>query len=417
MTLDDWLRRLERLHYKAIDMGLERVSRVARQLDLLQGLPFIFTVGGTNGKGSTVAFLEAILLAQGLRVGTYTSPHLIAFNERVRVNGNDVDDAALIGAFEQIEAARGDISLTYFEFTTLAAMLVFKQQALDALVLEVGLGGRLDAVNIWDADVAMVTSIDLDHQQFLGDTRDKIGLEKIGIGRPGKPLIIAERNLPELVQQSALALGMQVLRAGIDFDASEQENSLSFQGQDRDGNPVLRDSLPVPHLYWQNAVTALQALALSPFELYPGVVASGLATAALTGRQQIVERRPDVMLDVGHNPQAAAHLARRLTQLAYPRVHCVIGMLKDKAVADSLAELLPVVDVWYPVTLPGERGQDCHDIEAQILQAGGLVGFCDSSAHQAYRRLRSGVRPEDLILVFGSFYTVADVIQYRRDNS
>lgn len=418
MTLNDWLHRLERLHYKAIDMGLERVSQVAQRLNLLSDLPFIFTVGGTNGKGSTVAFLESVLLAHGYHVGVYTSPHLIDFNERVRIDGVQCDDAALIAAFGQIEARRGDVSLTYFEFTTLAAMLVFKQRGLDVLVLEVGLGGRLDAVNIWDADIAMVTSIDLDHQQFLGDTREKIGLEKIGIGRAGRPLLMGEPDAPELVLNAARSLGCRLLQIGVDFAGEQGEaGRWQFRGLDAAGAAVSRQDLAPTHLYWRNAVVALQALLLSPFNLEAGLTASSLASATLTGRQQIVQQDPAVMLDVGHNPHAAAHLAKTLVRSGYRHVHCVVGMLGDKAVADTLVELLPAVDRWYPATLTGPRGLDGESIGATLLDAGALTAPAAESPRQAYRAALREAGKEDLILVFGSFYTVADVIQYRRSMS
>lgn len=415
MTLNDWLRRLERLHYKAIDMGLERVSRVAQQLNLLADLPLIITVGGTNGKGSTVAFLESILLAHGYRVGAYTSPHLIAFNERVRLDGREVDDAPLIKAFEQIEAVRGDTSLTYFEYTTLAAMLVFRQHKPDVIVLEVGLGGRLDAVNIWDADIAIVASIDLDHQQFLGDTREKIGLEKIGIGRPGKPLVMGEPNPPAMVLSAAASLGQQLLQVGEAFDGRiHGGNRWTFTGRNREGLPVCWEDLPQTPLFWRNAVLALQALALAPLALDVDRICTGLAGARLTGRQQVVQVQPTVMLDVGHNPHAAAHLAHRLRQGEFKRIHCIVGMLRDKAIADTLAELLDVVHDWYPVTLGGERGLDGKVIAQCLLEAGAIVQPPAASPRNAYGALLRQAEPDDLILVFGSFYTVADVIQYRQ---
>lgn len=418
MTLIDWLHRLERLHYKAIDMGLERVSQVAQRLNLLSDLPFIFTVSGTNGKGSTVAFLESVLLAHGYHVGVYTSPHLIDFNERVRIDGVPCDDGALIAAFEQIESVRGDISLTYFEFTTLAAMLVFKQRGLDVLVLEVGLGGRLDAVNVWDADVAMVTSIDLDHQQFLGDTREKIGLEKIGIGRAGRPLLMGEPDAPELVLDAARSLGCRLLQIGVEFGGERDETGgWWFHGVDAAGVAVSWHDLPSTHLYWRNALIALQALLLSPFKLEPGLTASSLACTTLTGRQQIVQKNPAVMLDVGHNPHAANHLAKSLLRTTYHHVYCVIGMLGDKAVANTLMELLPVVDRWYPATLTGPRGLDGASIGSMLLEAGALTAPAAESPRQAYRIALREARKEDLILVFGSFYTIADVIQYRKSMS
>ncbi len=412
-SLHEWLQRLERLHFKAIDLGLERVSRVAQSLGLLSGLPFIFTVGGTNGKGSTVSFLESILRAGGYKVGAYTSPHLIHFNERVRINGADVSDADLIAAFEKIEAGRGDISLTYFEFTTLAALLVFQQAQLDVLVLEVGLGGRLDAVNIVDADVAVVTSIDLDHQAFLGDTREKIGLEKIGIGRAGKPLVLGERNAPALVLDSLRAFSIPFVQIGHDFDFAQQTESWCLNGIGHDQTVLAYETLPLPVLYVANAAVALQALALSPFVISREALEAGLLSASLTGRQQIVQQRPDLMLDVGHNPHAAAHLARRLRRSAYHRVFCVVGMLRDKALADTLSELLDVVDAWYPATLQGERGQGADLIAAELLAAGAQVAGASGSPAQAVRSALQQAQADDLILVFGSFYTVADVIQYR----
>ena len=415
MTLTDWLRRLERLHYKAIDMGLERVSQVAQRSGLFSNLPFIITVGGTNGKGSTVAFLDSLLRAHGYRVGLYTSPHLIDFNERVVVDGQPVADDTLVAAFEWIDAARQDTSLTYFEFTTLAAMWVFQQSALDVIVLEVGLGGRLDAVNIWDADIAAVTSIDLDHQQFLGDTREKIGLEKIGIGRANRPLIMGEPQLPALVGQAAQSLGLILYQIDQAFSVeSGVEGRWHFRGVDAQSSPISYVDLPATRLYQRNAAIALQILALAPFNLNRELILQALANAELTGRQQIVQDQPQVMLDVGHNPHAAAHLARCLRQMKVGRIRCVVGMLRDKAVADTLAELLDVVDVWYPVTLDGERGLSGESIRQQLLEGGASAPGSWKAPSSAYRHLIKNSAPEDLILVFGSFYTVADVIQYRR---
>ena len=414
MTLNDWLHRLERLHYKAIEMGLERVSQVAQRLNLLADLPFIITVGGTNGKGSTVAFLESILLTHGHTVGAYTSPHLIAFNERVRLNGHEVDDASLIGAFEQIESVRGDTSLTYFEFTTLAAMLLFREHKPDVIVLEVGLGGRLDAVNIWDADIAIVASVDLDHQQFLGDTREQIALEKIGIARSGKPLILGETDMPSAALDAVGALGARLYRIDQDFTVEDADHSWRFTGLNGQGERVESDKLPKTRLFQRNGALALQALALTPLPFQLDRLRTGLANATLVGRQQMIQSSPAVMLDVGHNPHAAAHLARRLRGEHFRRVHCVVGMLRDKAVADTLAELLDVVDEWHPVTLGGERGLDGTVIALSLQEAGACVGPASASPRVAYRRLLPCVDPADLILVFGSFFTVADVIQYRQ---
>ena len=251
------------------------------------------------------------------------------------------------------------------------------------------------------------------HQAFLGNPREKSGREKTAIGRAGKPLVLGERNTPPLVLDSLRALAIPFLQLGRDFDYQVWESDWRFAGLSLTRQPSVRESLPVPLLYIANAALALQALALSPFTLAPDAIRDGLENATLAGRQQIVQHQPDLMLDVGHNPHAAAHLARRLAQARYRRVHCIVGMLRDKALADTLAELLPVVDCWYPVTLGGERGQGADAIADELRAAGGRVVFTAPSPAQACRRLLASAQRDDLILVFGSFYTVADVIQYR----
>ena len=412
MSLSDWLSRLERLHFKAIDMGLERIRAVAVALGLFTNPPFVFTVAGTNGKGSTVAILDQLLRRGGYRTGCYTSPHLVHFNERVCINGQCCNDAELIAAFEAVEAARSGISLTYFEFTTLAAIWLFQRRDLDAWVLEVGLGGRLDAVNLWDPDVAVVTSIALDHQAWLGDTRSAIGLEKIGIGRGGRPLVLGEPDVPEAVRQQARTMGCQILALGQDFNFQSDAESWHCQLRAGDGQRTELRNLPRPELYLQNAVTALQALALSPFQLDRDTLERGLNLATLPGRRQLLHRDPDLMLDVGHNPHAADALARHLRAAGYQRVNCVLGMLSDKDVINTVMPLLDVVDRWYPVALATDRALAPAGLQRTLLDLGACSDAPAPAAHRAVKRLLAEVHSGELVLVFGSFYTVADVIQY-----
>ena len=309
LNLSDWLSRLERLHFKSIDMGLERIRAVAERLDLVSDTPFIFTVAGTNGKGSTVSLLDAFLRHSGFKTGLYTSPHLVHFNERVSINGVECSDDQLISAFEAVDAGRGDVSLTYFEFTTLAAIWLFKQAELDAWVLEVGLGGRLDAVNIWDANIAVVTSIDLDHQAWLGNDRVSIGKEKMGVGRSGRPLVIGEPDFPEALCQAAQAAGVILYRQGKEFSFREKGDTWDLSAQ-ADGKQREFSALVRPRVYLQNAATAIQAILLSPFQVSEQAFLEALSNVQPQGRRQILKRQPDLMLDVGHNPHAARALAK-----------------------------------------------------------------------------------------------------------
>ena len=411
MQLSDWLGRLERLHFKSIDMGLERIRAVAERLELVSDTPFVFTVAGTNGKGSTVALLDAFLRNSGFKTGLYTSPHLVRFNERVAINGVECSDHQLISAFEAVDAGRGDISLTYFEFTTLAAIWLFKQAKLDAWVLEVGLGGRLDAVNIWDADIAVVTSIDLDHQAWLGNDRITIGREKIGVGRAGRPLVVGEPDFPDELVQAAQSAGMVLYRQGKEFSLSENDATWSLSvlvdGQQRELTELVR-----PLVYLQNAATAIQAVLLSPFRVGEHEIRQALSAVQPQGRRQILQREPDLMLDVGHNPHAARALAKHIEQLGYRKVHCIVGMLADKDITDTLMALLPVVDYWYPTELTSDRAAKASYLQEQLLEMGAICNSTFPSAAPAARRLSKRVDKNDLILVFGSFYTVADVIQY-----
>ncbi|AUL51030.1 bifunctional tetrahydrofolate synthase/dihydrofolate synthase [Bordetella holmesii] len=418
--LADWLHYLESLHAKTIDLGLERVKAVAERLALhLDAVTF--TVGGTNGKGSTCAMLEAILLAAGYRVGLYTSPHLIDFNERARVNGEIASDAALIEQFVAVEAARGDTSLTYFEFTTLAILRLFSQAKLDAVVLEVGLGGRLDAVNIIDADVAIVTSVDLDHMDYLGDTREKIGFEKAHIYRAGRSAICSDPVPVQSLLDHAAAIGADLRLFGRDFNYSGDRQQWAYGGRD-----VRRSSLGYPALRGANqllnasaALAALEAVRMR-LPVPQQAVRLGLLQANLPGRFQILPGQPTVILDVAHNPHAAAVLAQNLDNMGFhPYTHAVFGMLSDKDLPGVVAKLAGRIDHWYCAGLPGARGSDGATLAAQLRQAlpaspagaeAPTITAYDSPA-QAYAAARGKAGEGDRIVVFGSFLTVAGVLQ------
>lgn len=396
-----WLSYLENLHSKAIDMGLERVSQVAARLDVLKPAPFVFTVAGTNGKGTTCRTLEAMLMAAGYKVGVYSSPHLVRYTERVRVQNAELAESAHTASFAEIEAARGDISLTYFEYGTLSALWLFKQAQLDVVILEVGLGGRLDATNIVDPDVAVITSIALDHTDWLGPDRESIGREKAGIFRPGKPAIVGEPDMPHTIADVAQEKGALLQRRDVDWRYSVTESGWRFE----DAAGVL-DNLPLPQVPQPNAATALAALRASGLAVEEQAMRDGIQHAILPGRFQIVSESPRLILDVAHNPHAAAYLAGRLKLLPKTgRVLAVIGMLHDKDIGGTLACMESVVDSWYCAPLEGPRGATAEQLMAHL----GAGQRFDSVA-QAWRAAMADARPEDTVLVCGSFHTVAHVM-------
>jgi dihydrofolate synthase/folylpolyglutamate synthase len=413
-TLDDWLARLERQHPKAIDLGLERVREVAQRMHLGKPAHCVITVGGTNGKGSTVAFVEAIARASGLRVGAYTSPHLLAYNERVRIDGRDVGDAELVEAFEAVEAARGDTSLTYFEHGTLAALWLFERADLDLAVLEVGLGGRLDAVNIVDADVAVVTTVDIDHVDWLGAERETIGFEKAGIARAWKPLVLGEDDPPASVLRHAYAIGAGAIRANCDFLFGPVDDAPW-----RWREPGLELELPMPRMpapaQLRNAATAIAALRASDLAITGEAWARGIAEANVPGRLQSFEREGvEIVVDVAHNPQAAGELAAWLAaRPARGRVFAVFAALADKDVAGLVGKLAARVDRWWIAGLEGAgpRGQGVAALAAN------LAGTCAADASRAadvaaaLAAARAQARPGDRVLVFGSFHTAAAALQ------
>ncbi len=396
-----WLSYLESLHGKAIDMGLERVSQVAARLDVLKPAPFVFTVAGTNGKGTTCRTLESMLMAAGYKVGVYSSPHLVRYTERVRVQNAELAESAHTASFAEIEAARGDISLTYFEYGTLSALWLFKQAQLDVVILEVGLGGRLDATNIVDPDVAVVTSIALDHTDWLGPDRESIGREKAGIFRAGKPAIVGEPEMPHTIADVAQEKGALLQRRDVDWRYSVTQSGWRFE----DAKGAL-DNLPLPQVPQPNAATALAALRASGLAVNEQAIRDGIQQAILAGRFQIVSESPRLILDVAHNPHAAAYLAGRLKSLPKTgRVLAVIGMLHDKDIGGTLDCMETVVDSWYCAPLEGPRGATAEQLMEHLGQ-----GQTFASVEQAWREAMADARPEDTVLVCGSFHTVAHVM-------
>lgn len=420
VTLDDWLKYLERLHPQAIAMGLERVLRLKQALALDPGCPII-TVGGTNGKGSCCAMLEAVLLHAGYRVGCYTSPHLLRYNERVRIGGRIANDDELCRAFERVESARVDTAggtlLTYFEFGTLAAMLAFAEANIEVAILEVGLGGRLDAVNVFDADCALVASVDLDHQGYLGDTRDAIGFEKAGIFRAGRPAICADANPPATLAARAAEIRAELMLINHDFGYVAAKAQWRYWG--RGGK---RQGLPYPALRgaYQLANAAACITALDCLRERLPVTAqdirSGLLQAELAGRFEVLPGRPTVILDVAHNPHAARALAANLASM--PRsanTFAVFAMLKDKDIAGVVNAVKDRITRWFVATTEGPRGAAAQQLAEELNRAGvtaPVTQFEDVAG--AWRAARDIAAGNDKIIAFGSFLTVAAVMRERQ---
>ncbi|MFM5843519.1 bifunctional tetrahydrofolate synthase/dihydrofolate synthase [Aeromonas sanarellii] len=402
-SLVDWLSYLEHIHPVNIDMGLERVGAVARRMGLTE-LPFkVITVAGTNGKGSSCAMAASILMAAGYKVGVYSSPHLLRFAERVRVNGAELPDEEHCAAFAEVEAARGDIALTFFEFATLAGLWLFRRAAPDVLLLEVGLGGRLDATNVVESDVAMITSIALDHCDWLGDTREAVAVEKAGVYRKGKPAISGEPNPPATIASEAARLGACLRQVGRDFHGEEHEGDWDYHGLHH------WLGLPKPALPLMNAVTVLAALESLGLPLAESAIREGLANARLAGRMQRLQSDPAVIVDVAHNPHSAAYLASQLRLLPCKgKRRAVVGMLKDKDMAGSLKELQGLVDGWYLASLHGPRAATAAQLAAALGEQGPAAQF--ESVSEAYEAALAASSPDDMVIVFGSFYTVADVL-------
>ena len=428
-TLNDWLAHLEGLHPKGqagIELGLERIRQVKAALGQTEFCPVI-TVGGTNGKGSTCAYLENIIDRAGYKVGCYTSPHILAYNERVRLNGRPVSDDALCAAFARVEAARqqaGDVALTYFEFGTLAAWEVFAAAGVEAAILEVGLGGRLDAVNAYEPDVSIVTTVALDHTDWLGPDRESIGFEKAGIFRAGKLALCADPLPPQSLLEHAAQIGAQLQLVGRDFGferpaADAAENRLQWRWWCRSGEQIIKRSLAYPGLrgptQLYNASVALAALeAISQrLPVTMQAIRPGLIETELSGRFQVIPGKPAIVLDVGHNPQALGVLVGNLANMGFfDRTHAVVGMLADKDIAGALELLRGKIDVWHTCTLGGPRGNSAESL-AEIIAAHQLGGeiVCHPSPEVAMRAAKGQASESDRIVAFGSFYTVAGALQ------
>ncbi|MBT8585184.1 bifunctional tetrahydrofolate synthase/dihydrofolate synthase [Polynucleobacter paneuropaeus] len=428
-SLPAWLTYLESAHPVGIDMGLDRINRVKAALNLQFNCPVI-TVAGTNGKGSTCAYLEAILLAAGYRVAMHTSPHLLRFNERARVNGVEVSDALLLEYFAKVEQARASLTdaptLTYFEFTTLAIMLLFSETPLDAVILEVGMGGRLDAVNCVDADCAIVTSIDIDHADFLGSTREAIALEKAGIFREGIPAICADPIPPQSLIDYAQKLQCDLWLQGRDFQFLGDKQQWGWSGRGKRfsglGYPALRGANQI--LNASGVIAALMALH-QRLPVSAQDIRNGFALVELPGRFQVLPGQPTVVLDVAHNPHAAATLAQGLDKMGYhPYTYAVFGAMADKDIAGVIKPFLGIVDFWYCTDLPTPRAASAQALASQLEQLGvqvknGQDGGIESfqSPALAYEKALSEAGEGDRIIIFGSFYTVAGVMAYRNNQA
>ncbi len=410
-TLDDWLRWQETLHPRTIELGLERVRTALRRLQPKPSSHLAITVGGTNGKGSCVALLEAILRAAGYRVGAYTSPHLLRYNERIRVDGAAASDDALCRIFARIDAARGDVSLTYFEFGTLAALELFREAGVEVALLEVGLGGRLDAVNVVEADAALVVSVGLDHTDWLGPDRDSIGYEKAGIYRAGRPAICADFDPPRRLVEHARDIGATYLQAGRDYGFARTGQTWRWWS-----DALCFDDLPLPGLAGShqtgNAAAVLMTLASLRGRLPVSAAAlrTGLAQADLPGRFQSISGPVEWILDVAHNPHGAAVLAANLRERPCAgQTRAILGLLADKDAPGVIGALTGLIDAWHPVTLAGPRGRSGDEL-ARLLRIAGARTTAAADIAAACRIARTAARPGDRIVVLGSFQTVAPVL-------
>ena len=415
-TLDDWLAHCEQLHPKTIDMGLDRVRAVAERMGLRFDCP-VFTVAGTNGKGSTCAMLEAILTQAGFRTGLFTSPHLVRFEERCRIRGQNVDASDLVAAFARVESARAEISLTYFEFTTLVILDTLARAGLDAVILEVGLGGRLDAVNIIDTDCAIITSIDIDHAELLGDTREKIGFEKAGILRTGRPAIVSDPVPPQSVIDRATEIGADLWLLGRDFNYSGDKQQWAWAGRGRRyaglAYPALRGA---NQLINASGVLAALTAMRQQLPVTAQAVRNGLALVDLPGRFQVVPGQPALVLDVAHNPHSVAALALNLDAMGfYPTTHAVFGAMADKDLTPMLQRMDPLVDRWYFTDLPTPRAASGAALQAAwqaVTKRTDAVSAVFSTPLDALHAAAAKAQAADRIVVFGSFYTVGGVLEH-----
>ncbi|WP_162062632.1 bifunctional tetrahydrofolate synthase/dihydrofolate synthase [Vibrio taketomensis] len=400
-----WLDYLANIHTSAIDLGLDRVQAVASKANLTKPAQTVITVAGTNGKGSTCALMEAILLDAGYSVGVYSSPHLIRYNERVRINGQDLSDEKHAQAFDFIEKQRGEISLSLFEFGTLAALRLFQTENVDVVLLEVGLGGRLDATNVVDHDVSVITSLAIDHVDWLGDDINVIGFEKAGIFRTGKPAICGQPKAPSTVAAHADDIDAELYQVGIQYNYALTENNTWCWTH---GSYEL-EALPVPSLPLPNAATALMALATAHLDISDVNIVNGLKNATLPGRMQLICRQPTVLLDVAHNPHSAQYLVDRIhEQYVGKTIRIVVAMLHDKDIKSTLEILSPLASEWYPASLTGPRAASADEL-CQYLPQGQAKYHTPVDAFNA---AMTQAQADDVIIVVGSFHTVGEVLEH-----
>lgn len=412
-TLSEWLIYMGSVHVTDIDLGLDRVKKVAERLQVLTPTCTVITVGGTNGKGSTAAGLESIYRAAGYRTGVFTSPYLFRYNEQVRMDGKAVEDDELCIAFEKVEAARGDVSLTQFEFGTLAALILFKAQALDVWILEVGLGGRLDAVNIIDADVAVITSIAIDHVSWLGDTREKIGAEKAGIFREGKPVVCGDDDPPTSMIETAGKLRAPFYQRGKNFNFQESADSWIFVDES-----IRDENLPLNSLATQNMAVVIKVISLLQHHLpiKREAIDAGLKNVNLCGRIQIIPGPVTEIYDVSHNPASVAFLNKKLDTLACAgKTYAIFSMLEDKDIVESLLNIKDKVDFWYVAPLHIKRAASAELLRKAFEKAGvtkNILFF--QFLDQAYQQSLKQTVPGDRLLIFGSFHTVAEILNHKK---
>ena len=426
-NLDQWLYHIQNQHWRTIDLELDRISAVWDKLGGTRS-NLVIAIAGTNGKGSSVAMIESVIRNAGQRTGSYTSPHLVRYNERICVNGDPVDDQRLVDAFCAIEEARDEIPLTYFEYSTLCALMVFMQQNVDVSILETGMGGRLDAVNMIENDIALITSIGLDHEQWLGSDREKIGAEKAGIIKPSRLAVCADSNPPDTIASISHSVGANLLQLGTDFSISKDFDgvSLTWESTHRLVPPDWKKiSSLKPPFYGQHqannlaGVVATLALIGERIGLSAENLASGLERVSLPGRTQVVCDHPMIILDVAHNVDSAKELAKFLD--AHPvegDTHAVTAILKDKALEQVFSCVSPYVDTWYLASLEGERGQTAAELAKKLdLIIPDLAASQFHSPVEAFSHARLAANKMDRIVVFGSFYTVGDIIESLEQDS
>lgn len=406
-TVREWLCYLETRHQQEIQLGLERIKKVAESLDLLQLPTKVVSIAGTNGKGSVVAALEAIYKTAGFQVASYTSPHVVSFNERIKINQKPITDSELAEGFCTIEEGRGSVFLTYFEMATLAALWYFKKYPIDILLLEVGLGGRLDATNIIDSDLAIITTIDLDHQEYLGNDKESIGYEKAGILRHAKPVVYADKNPPKSVINTASSLNCPLHRLGIAYDYQQDDKMLEVRVE---GDQVIRLKRPVLHA---NSIAAavMATHCLQPvLPVSSSCVVDSLNNLFLPGRLQLINGKVATLLDVSHNPQAVNYLASYLKNLHWKgAIHAVFSALEDKNIPALIEPLFEIVEHWYPCLLTGKRAAKEEQFGA-AFRIYDIVPFCYANPLLAYQAACNGASIGDLIVVYGSFFTVGQVL-------